>query len=789
VATLALGIGANTAVFSIVYGVLVRALPYNNSERLLLLGEGIQGESPRSGLSGVSLPNFHDWSERNRVFDNLSAYTTEFINFQEQPHPQRVLAVKTTSQLLSTLDSSPQLGRGFLPDEDQPGKPNIAILSSAFWKQNFNSDPAILGKPIALNGQTYTVIGVMPVGFSFPPGSESAVFMPLQLAPEIANNRGSHLLHVIGRLKPGVRVARARQDMDAIAHQISIEYPEEQKNRTIKMLPLHQAIVANIKPILTALMGAVLLVLLITCVNVANLLVAHAHTRKRETAVRIALGAGRSRLIRQFLTESALLGCLGGLLGIGVAYLGIHALMQLAGNQIPHANSISLNGVVLEFLVCISLFTSLIFGMAPVLQTGKADLHEDLKAGTRTTSGGRHVLRMRHLLVVSETSLALILLVTAGLLVRTVLNLYNIDPGFTLDHVIAERVSVDSGSYGQGSVSAVLYQPLLQRLAQTPGVTSIGLTSNLPAQGAQINSDFHITGQQESNEPPSAEFRVADPGYFRTLDISILRGRGLDDAKTAPSPQIAVINDTLARKYFSGQDPVGQQFTVEDKQTWKVIIVGVVSDTRQVLQEAPAPEIYFSYLQLQPDSLWYPYLLGKNINLVVKTNMSVSSLVSATHQGLKEIGPDQLIYDAKPIRLLISESLFRVRAFSILLTIFAVIALLIAVAGIYGVVAYIVSQRTKEFGVRMALGAARSRILLLVLKHGLAPIFNGIAVGLFISLLLGHLLNSLVYGVSTTDILTLTVVAVLLVIISILACCIPAYQATTVNPITALRDQ
>jgi putative ABC transport system permease protein len=775
VLALALGIGANAALFSVINTVLLRPLPYRQPQQLVRIFETFLP----SGWGSVSLPNYQDWRQQNHVFDRLEAFSTGSMNLQGEANPERIPSVVATAGLFDMLGAPPMQGRTFLPDEDLPGKPEVAVISERLWKRRFAGDPKLLGSTINLDGKPTTVVGIMPASFEFPPGNpERTLWVPMQLPPSLKLERGSHWLAVVGRLKSGQSLESAAADMKPIAAHIAEQFPGEQKGRSIMIRSLQEVLVGNIRPALLVLMGSVGFVLLIACANVANLLLARAASRKKEVSVRAALGASRGRLIRQFLTESILLALAGGVVGAFLADLGVQALVALASQQIPRATEVHVDGAVFLFLLGVCLLCGMIFGLMPAFQSTGRDVQEGLKEGGRSGGIGGHSEGYRNALVIAEFALALVLLIGAGLLLRSFAALNSVDSGLKASGVLTMSVSVPQGKYPNGSMWQRFYEPALERIRALPGVRAAGLIRLLPLQNWGTNGGFAIEGRppSEPGQSPFAEFREISPGYFRAMGIPLVQGRDLSAQDSANSLPVVMINDALVRKYFHGQDPLGQRIQWDTLRT----IVGVAGSTHQAgLDRAPLPELYLPAAQ-RPGAIF-------GMTLVIGTSVEPTSLTRAVESAIHSVDPSQPVFGVKTMERVVADSLSSQRLYVWLLGVFAAMALILASAGIYGVMSYLVTRRTQEFGVRMALGASTRDILRMVLRQSLMLIAVGVAIGLAGAFVVTRVLTNFLFGVKPTDLATFGAVSMMLIVVALVATYLPALRATKVDPMVALR--
>jgi predicted permease len=681
------------------------------------------------------------------------------------------------------LQVGAQIGRTFTPDEARAGAANVAVLSDAAWRSRFGGDRSIVGRTITLDGEQATVIGVMPAGFAFPATSDVDIWVPRPFTSDELTQRGNHYLSVVGRLKRGSSIDAALAQMKQIAARLAREYPDADGTRTVKLYAMHDDLFGkNLRTQLYVLLGASALVLLIACVNVANLLLARGAMRRREVAVRAALGAGSRRLARQFLTESVLLSLLGAGAGLLVAYGGVRGLLALASRDIPRAHPISFDPGVFAFLVLVAIATGIAFGLVPALQSARVDPRDNLADGSRGGSTGRSQRRFRGALVAAEIALSLVLLIGAALLMKAFIALANTSSGMATDHVITFHVSVsDEGADSTAATS--FYAPTLQRIAALPGVTSAGLTSLLPLQDYWWNSSFEIEGRPpaERGKEPVGEFRATSAGYFTSLKIPILEGRNFTDHDATGAPPVMLVNRALVERYFPNEDPIGQRLKLDTALVFT--IVGVVGDTRGAsLAQKPMPEFYLPYQQLVG---WLP----NEMTFAVRTEVPPTSVVPAIRNAVRSVNPTQPIFSVETMDDVVSRSLSSSRLYMWLLGTFAVIALALATAGIYGVTSYLVTQRTREMGIRLALGAPPASLKAMVVRQEAVVAIIGTAAGLLGALAVTRLLASFLYGVSATDPFIYGSVAALLIAIAMLASYVPARRATRVDPTTALRAE
>jgi predicted permease len=784
--TLALGIGANTAIFSVVNAVLLRPLPYKDEDRLVWLWETRLPEVPGTNPSPA---NFLDWQKQNKVFEQLEAMNVRDFNLIGGANPERIRGMVITHGFLSLLGVRPQIGRDFFPDEDQPGHSNVAILSHELWQRRFGGDPNILKQSILLDDQRFTVIGVMPPSRGFR-WRDTDIWMPIAFAAAQAQNRRGDVLNVIGRLKPEVTLEQARSEMSLIADRLANRYPDTNARWNVRVSPLLEEVVSEIRPSLLLLLGAVAFVLLIACANVANLLLARAAVRQKEIAVRTALGASRWRIVRQLLTESLLLSLAGAIIGLTLASWGLKIMMATADIFWPRVMDLSLDVRVLAFTTAITLLTGLSFGLVPALQISKPNLNEMLKdAGRGSTEGGRRRL-VRNALVVVEVAISLVLLVGAGLLMRSFISLQKVDPGFDPKNALTVSISLPKRKYPERDRQAAFYSRLIERVSALPGVKAVGAASHAPFSDAHwdgnFGSGFRIEGRAGAQEGDwgGASYYSVSPNYFRAMGIPLLRGRLFTEIDTKGALRVAIINSTMAKRYFPNEDPIGKRIQLagmlnSDPEVYREI-VGIVGDVKSdgLGRETP-PQTYEPYTQ---ETL--PFM-----TLVARTAGDPTGLNEAIRREVLQLDKEQPIFNSETLDSLIAKSTGDQRFSMMLFGIFAAAAIALATVGLYGVMSYAVAQRTHEVGIRMALGAQRSDVLGLILRQGLRLTLSGVAVGLIAAWAATRLLINLLYGVSATDLPTFAGVSLLLIGVALLACYIPARRATKVDPMAALRSE
>lgn len=778
--TLALGIGANTAIFTVVDAALLRELPYQAPERLYHLWERTpQAEFPQREFS---YPDYQDY-QQNQVFAGLAAYTGGGGIITGPGEPERVFAPSASANFFAMLGVEPLVGRTFQPGEDRPGADRTTVLTYGLWQRMFGGDPGVIGQALTINGSSHTVIGVLPASFQFA-FRPADLWLPYQPTETQLSRRFMHGTNLIGRLEPGAAVAQAQSEITAIAARIEREHNQSHSGTGVTLVPLQEQVVGQVKPILLVLLGAVGFVLLIACANLASLLLARSIARQKEIAIRAALGAQARRLIRQLLTESAMLALAGGAAGLLIASWGVDALVaalpETQLNSLPFLRSLRIDPRILGFAFGLSLLTGVVFGLVPAIQASKVDLLVALKEGGRTgTSAARQ--RLRGALVVTEIALAVVLLVGAGLMMKSLLRLLQVDVGFNPQNVLTMTVALPPGKYNEPNRRISFHDQLKERIRALPGVGSASIVNILPLIGGNTTR-FIVEG--DPAPPPGQEieanFRVTGVDYFQTLGIPLIAGRLFDDRDKADAPGVVAISKTVADRVFAGRDPIGQRLSYNSLNNLPDLIVGVVGDVKITgLDDAIKPVLYYPY----PQS---PSMVA---NLVVRTNADPATLVSAIRNECRTLEPDVALFNVRTIEEIINDApaAFMRRFPAFLIGIFAAVALLLATVGIYGVVSYSVSQQTHDIGVRMALGARAAVILKMVLKQGLTLALLGLGIGVLAALALTRLLRSLLYEVQTSDPAILGFVAGLLVIVALVACYLPARRAAKVDPMIALR--
>ncbi|MEJ2007755.1 MAG: ABC transporter permease [Acidobacteriota bacterium] len=787
VLTLALGIGANTAIFSVVNGVLLNPLPYPHPNRLVAL----YSRTAQFTRSSISYPNFLDWVCDNRSFSALAAYRGDNFTLTGAGEPERVSAEFVSASFFPLLGTRFALGRSFTPQEDQVGAGPVVILSGGFWKRKFGSSSDILGKAITLNGTSYTVVGILPANFYYS-GSNfqlSDVYVPIGQwdDPTFRDRRAGMGMDAVGRLKPGVTFAQAKADMDGLARHLAEEYPEADKDTGITLIPLKQNVVGYIQPYLLVLLAAVGFVLLIACVNVANLMLARSTGRLREFAIRAALGAGRRRVIRQLLTESTLLAMAGGGIGLLLADWGLQGALKLLPAALPRAQEVNLDGRVLLFTLAASVFTGILFGLAPALKTSAQNLQETLKEGGRGMSAVHH--RTQGVFVVVEVALALVLLVGAGLMIRSLSALWSVDPGFDPHHILGFRATFPPVK----SADAIreTWREVQDNLKGLPGVQAASVTlASAPTLG-DSELPFWLQGEPKpasQSQMKVSLFYLVQPDFLKVMKIPLERGRFLTSTDTKDSPFVIVIDERFAQMYFPGQNPIGRRvnFAILNK---TAEIVGVVGHIKQwgLDESASSPILAQCYMSAYQLPAQFVPLVASNLGIVVRTAGSQLAQTALVRRSLEKINSSAVMYGTESMEGILSDSLASRRFSMILMGVFAALALIMASVGIYGVISYLTSQRTHEIGIRMALGAERRDVLRLVVRDGLKLALIGVGIGIVGALALTRFLSSMLYGVRPTDPLTFIGVSLILTAVGLAACYIPGRRATKIDPMEALR--
>jgi putative ABC transport system permease protein len=784
VLTLALGIGANTTIFSAIDAVLLNPLPYKDPERLMVVWETNKQLGPELwDRNEVTIGNFRDWRSRNQVFEQLgSLFYTDMI-LTGAGEPERIKSCVVTTNFFQALGVQPLLGRSFLPEAETPGSPFTVIISHQLWQRLFNSDTSVINKSLTLNGHTVAVIGVMPPAFElqFPTSVHVDMWVPMIIG-EGDLDRGNNFLYALGRLKKGVSREQAQSEMDLIASQLQQQYPETNAERGVRVVPLHKQVVGKVESYLYMLFAAVGFLLLIACANVAGLVLVRVTARHREVAIRMAVGASRWRLVRQLLTESVILSVLSGLLGLLFAYGGVKLLLALTPSEVPRLHEIGLHVPVFLWTLAISIVTGVLFGLAPAIQASSPDLNTALKENSGRNPGSFQGSGLRNLLVVSEVAVALLLLVGAGLMTKSFFRLQQVDPGFEATNVVSMNIALPTSKYRQQQVN-IFYDQLIERVKNLPGVKAVAGIDPLPLSNNNVSSRFVVEGAPlvALADRPNSGIRVVTPDYFQTMSIPSLKGRSFTEQDRDNTAKVIIVNEALASRYWPNGDAIGKRlgFFEDDpgKQVWREI-VGVVGNVRhKALEIEVTAEVYFPYKQLPRNFM----------NLVVRTASDPSTMVPAIRNQVLSVDKDQPVSDIMTMDQRVARSVASTRFVMSLLGAFSLLALGLAAVGIYGVMAYLVTQRTQEIGVRMALGAQKRDVLKLVVGRGMALAVMGIAIGLVASLALTRLMRSLLFEVTPTDWLTFVITSLVLLTVALLACYIPARRAAKVDPLVALR--
>ena len=785
VLTLALGIGANTAIFSVVNAVLLRPLPFSEPDRLVMVWEDASFAGfPRNTPAPA---NYADWKAQNQVFEGMAALGERSFNLTGDGEAEKIEAYGVTANFFPMLGIKPALGRALLPEEDKPEANKVVMLNYSLWQQRYGGERSVIGRELLLNGEKHTVVGVMPAGFQFL-DSHIGLWVPMAFTSQELAQRGSHYLKVVARMKPGVTLAQANADIHTIQQRIAHDHPDGAGRISAYVMPLRDQLAGDVRRPLFVLLVAVGFVLLIACANIANLLLSRAASRRRELAVRTALGASRVRIVRQLLVESLLLATVGASCGLLFASWSFAFLRRLIPDGLALSTKLNLDLQVLGFTLLVALLTAVVFGLAPAFQASKIDLNNALKQGggrTGLNAGGN---RLRSAMVVAEVALALVLLVGAGLLIQTFLKLRDQYSGLQPQNVLTLRTVLPTSKYREESQRAAFYKQVLERVKSLPGVVTAGYTTTVPLAWKGGTSGFYPEGRtierlRADGLSYDANHRQVSADYLKTMGISLRQGRSFNDRDDQQALPVVIINETMARQYWPGENAIGKRFKIgdpDDDKPWRMI-VGVAGDVRQMGAEEPVKaEMYVPYQQIKDDQWFAPR------DLVVRTSVDPLSIVAAARNEIHQVDPDQPISNIRTMDELLGEETASRRLGMTLLTIFAALALLLATLGIYGVLAYFVVQHTQEIGVRVALGAQRRDILGLVLKRGMMLALLGVVIGLGAAFALTRLMASLLYGVSTADPLTYAAIALLLTVVALFACYLPAWRATKVDPMVAL---
>ncbi|HTG17441.1 MAG TPA: ABC transporter permease [Blastocatellia bacterium] len=788
-----LGTGANSAIFSVVNAILLRPLAFNEPDRLVM----VWGNNVKSGVPTypLSVLDFLDYREQNQVFEQLASFAYDDFNLSTGEEPEHYPGSFVSANFFSLLGVNPTVGRAFAPEEDQAGAERVVILSNGLWKRRFGADPNLVGQTIQLNGASFTVVGVMPSNFRSPNAQDNPqIWVPMSFdggdpfrIPASAGgsefkNRTHRFLIGVARLKPGVTISQAQADMETVARQIEQQYPDINTGLSVNVVSLHKQVIGNIKPALLVLLVAVGSVLLIACANVANLLLARAAGRQKEFAIRAALGAGRLRLIRQLLTESLLLALIGGALGLLLAFAGIKLLLSLNPPNIPRLGEISVDGRVLGFTLLVSILTGVVFGLVPALQASRPDLNETLKEGSRGSTGGRGRQQVRGLIVISEIVVTTVLLIIAGLMIKSFWSLQNVNPGFNPANTLTMMVNLAPAKYSETHQVRDFYDLLLKRIETLPGVQSVGAVTNLPLTSTVVRFRFTIDGRPPATpgERLVATTGAVNSNYFHAIGIPLLKGRYFTEQDRDKSPPVIIINDTMARRHWPGEDPIGRRITLPSLGGISREIVGVVGDIKHSgLDTESGAQMYLPY----PQQPW------NFMSLVVRAQSDPTKMAGAVRHEITALDTNQSAYDVKTMQQVVSESVSQPRLYTLLLGVFAAVAMILAAVGTYGVMNYLVTQRIHEIGIRMALGAQASHIFKMIIGQGMLLVLIGVVVGLVAAFLLTRVMESLLFGVSARDLATFMGIPIVLAVVAFLSIYIPARRAMRVNPMVALRQE
>lgn len=773
---LALGIGATTAIFSVVKGVLLDPLPYKDPAQLVQLHE----KRPRTGRvrNAVSVPDFVDWKQQSTAFADVAAVTGSAYTVSSEHGAELIQGAEVTSNFFHLLGIEPQIGRSFLPEDAKPGRNQVVILSHGLWQRRFGGDRGILDRTITLTGKPFTVIGVLPP-MTHVIAKESEIWEPLVVDP--GASRGRHFLNVYGRLKAGVSIEQARVEMDLLASRLEQQYPNENTGHGVNLFSLEEEVTGNVRPALFVLLGAVGLLLTLACVNVANLYLSRAVQRQRELSIRIALGARTATLIRQSLTESLLLSVAGGTAGVGLAYFALQALVAADPGNLPRLENVRVDVQVLLFALAVSVAVGVLFGLAPALSAAKTRIAGALKEGGRSSTGGVARNKTRKVLVIAEIALAFSLIIAAGLMLQSFVRLAKVNPGFDPNNVLTATFALMGPSYAEAPARLAFVRGLEDRMRRLPGVMDVGATSAMPLRGRDSGWNFVIAGRPPLpySQQPNGRFRVTTPDYFKTLRIPLRSGRLIEQRDSEKAPPVLVVNETLARQYWPDEDAVGKRISLSGE-TVVFEIVGVVADVKHYsLGGETRAEMYFPYAQMPQIAM----------TLVVRTAGDPTALASALRKEIANLDKGQPIINVRSLDDLLSTSVAQPRLYSVLLGSFSALALMLAALGIYGVMSFAVRQRTHEIGVRIALGARAGGVRAMIMREGLLLAGLGTGLGIASSLVLARLLEKLLYGITATDTATFAGAALLLVVVALIACFLPARRATLVDPMVALRSE
>jgi putative ABC transport system permease protein len=779
--TIALGIAANTIIFSVVNTIVLRPLAYKDADRLAFASQTTSDIK----IKPFSVQDYYDWRDNNQVFDHLAAFRWESFNITGDTQPERLLVSQVTANVFPMLGVEPLIGNVFTPNDDKTGANPVVVLSHGLWQRRFGGDPNVVGHSVNLDGQIFTILGVMPADFRFYPSStmRADLWMPIGLFSQqwMVSRNARPGIYAVGRLKDGVSLEQAQAEMNTIASRLEQQYPDTNAGHRAYIVSLHRHLIRDVRTLILLLLGAVVLVLLISCANVANLLLARAARRQREISIRAAMGATKFRLIRQLLTESVVLSVLGAIIGLGLAYPAIEFLISISPPSIPRISEITIDGRVLWFTFGVSVVTGLIFGLTPALHSSKTDLSQALKETARSSVGAARK-QIRNLLVISEVAIALVLLVASILIMRSFVKLVETSPGFETTNVLTMQMALPANRYPQDWQRRAFAEQLVQRLKGLPAVESAAVVTPLPLSGEGRQAPFTIEGRPAAadSEVPLAELAAISPDYFQALSIPLVRGRYFTEQDTHDSTQVVIIDETMAKRHWPNEDPIGKQFKIGPAASpapW-MQIVGIVGHTKNYgVTEESRVEMFRPYAQMAFNA----------ISVVVRTSRSPEVIANAVRGEIGGIDKDQPVYNIRTMETMLATTVAPRRLSVYLLGAFALLALILEAIGVYSVLAYTVTERVHEIGVRMALGAQRSSILKLIMGQGLSLVVIGMVIGLAGSVAFNQVVGSLLYGVSTSDVISYMGGMIVLTVVAVLACYLPAKRATKVDPLTAIR--
>jgi predicted permease len=785
VITLALGIGASTAIFSVVHAVLLRSLPYSSADQLVMVWEDAHQTGGRVD-NVINLGNFFDWKEQSHTFEDMAAFFDISAKLTGDGDPEEVPSQIATPNLFSVLGVNPIMGRTFSPDDGKPNQPDVVVLSYALWQRRFGGDEHVIGRHLTMNNRDHTVIGVLPRDFTLHIAKTSMsskpaeIFRPWQVSNELRQRHGRFAM-AVGRLKPGVTLPEAQAEMNTIAARLEKEYPDFDTRVGISLVPLRTQFSGEIRKALLILLGAVGFVLLIACANVANLLLARGVSRQKEFGVRAALGAGRARIVRQLLTESLILAVLGGGIGLLLAWQGTYFFVSLSPPELFGPTQVAMSVPVLFFTMGISLLTGIIFGLVPAFEATRFELHESLKEGGKNIGGGARSHRLRGAFVAAEIALAFVLLVGAGLLIKSFHHLQSVDPGFEANNLLTMTVNLPAWKYDTDGKTINFFKQAVDQLKTLPDVEAVGAINTLPFNGPHSGTSFEIEGRPKPlpGQHLSTGICVTDVNYFNAMKIPLTRGRLFTEQEATEERHVVIVNETFVRKNFPGEDPLGKRVTINMKdENAPTEIIGVVADTKHLALNGESEAMAY----------WpHPELVYHSMTLVIRTRGEATNLAAGARNIIHTLDPQQPIGEVTTMDRLLSKSIASSRFNTVLLMVFALVALVLAAVGTYGVMSYAVTQRTHEFGIRMALGAGAADVLGLVLRRGMTLALVGLLFGVAGAFALTRLMTTLLFEVKPTDAITFAVVSLSLIVVALLACYIPARRATKISPLVALR--